>query len=120
VEGRINKRNAKEHTMMKKKLANENGIALITALLISVAIMALVLGVLYFIMQSTSMSGAGNAVPAAAADGQKLKDSINMTMWGEPIANVFRQLSCHAIQTRGVHVPPPFHSFRSGAVTPLP
>ena len=51
--------------------------------------MALAAGVLYFLTQSTIMSGAGKryATAAEAADGavNVMKDSINLIMWGEPI-----------------------------------
>lgn len=69
---------------------NNKGVALIVALLISVAIMALVAGVLYFLNQSTGMSGAGKryATASEAADGavNVMKDSINLVMWGESIS----------------------------------
>lgn len=70
-------------------LRTQKGVALIVALLMSVAIMALAAGVLYFLTQSTTMSGAGKryATAAEAADGavNVMKDSINLIMWGEAI-----------------------------------
>lgn len=70
-------------------LRTQKGVALIVALLMSVAIMALAAGVLYFLTQSTTMSGAGKryATAAEAADGavNVVKDSINLIMWGEAI-----------------------------------
>lgn len=75
---------------MNSILRTQKGIALIVALLISVAIMALAAGVLYFITQSTIMSGAGKryATASEAADGaiNVMKDTINQTQWGAAIA----------------------------------
>lgn len=80
----------KKLTILNAKIMNEKGVALIVALLMAVAIMALVAGVLYFLNQSTSMSGAGKryATAAEAADGavNVMKDSINLIMWGESIS----------------------------------
>ncbi|MBI3756123.1 MAG: hypothetical protein HY265_08195 [Deltaproteobacteria bacterium] len=63
-----------------KVYKNNKGIALIVALLMSVAIMAMAAGVLYFITQSTTMSGAGKkyATAAGAADGavEVMKNNI--------------------------------------------
>jgi hypothetical protein len=71
-------------------IRNQKGMALIFALMISAAIMAMVVGVLYFINQSTTMSGAGKRYATAeeAADGaiNVVKDTINLTFWGEPPA----------------------------------
>ncbi|MBI5874448.1 MAG: hypothetical protein HZB81_01130 [Deltaproteobacteria bacterium] len=79
----------KKLTILNAKIMNDKGVALIIALLMSVAIMAMVAGVLYFLNQSTSMSGAGKryATAAEAADGavNVMKDSINLIMWGESI-----------------------------------
>lgn len=80
---------------------NEKGIALIFALLMSMAIMAMVTGVLYFIDQSTVMSGAGKryATASEAADGavNVIKDTINQTFWGEPpAAGLFPTGNCLA------------------------
>ena len=79
--------------MKRHVLANQRGIALVMALLISVAIMAMITGTLLMINRSTQVSGAGKVYNSAeeAADGAVniLKDSINLAMWGEPIAGVF-------------------------------
>lgn len=79
--------------MRKYLLNNQRGIALITALLVSVAIMALITGTLLMLNRSTQVTGVGKAYSTAeeAADGavNLLKDSINLAMWGEPIAGVF-------------------------------
>lgn len=65
---------------------NERGAALITSLLVSMAILAIAFGVLYVISMSTSMSGAGKryATAAEAADGaiEMAKDSINIIKRG--------------------------------------
>jgi hypothetical protein len=72
-----------------KKLREEKGVALVIALIVSVAIMAMVTGMLYMIGQSTAMSGAGKSYATAeeAADGSVniLKDAVNMTLWGEAL-----------------------------------
>ena len=77
--------------MNKNVLANQRGIALVMALLVSVAIMALITGTLLMINRSTQVSGAGKVYNNAeeAADGAVniLKDSINLAMWGEPITD---------------------------------
>jgi Tfp pilus assembly protein PilX len=78
---------------MKKKniFHNQRGIALVMALLISVAIMAMIFGTLLIIDRSTQISGAGKAYSTAeeAADGAVniLKDAVNLAMWGEPMAD---------------------------------
>lgn len=96
MEGNIIKYNSKEYEM------NERGAALIIALLISAVIFVLVIGVLYFIEQSSIMSGAVKryATAEGAADGaiEVVKDTINMTMLGEPVTN---KLSASCI-TNGV------------------
>lgn len=75
--------------MKKNVLCNQSGIALVMALLVSVAIMALITGTLLMIDRSTQVSGAGKVYNTAeeAADGAVniLKDSINLAMWGETI-----------------------------------
>lgn len=79
--------------MKRHVLANQRGIALVMALLISVAIMAMVTGTLLMINRSTQISGAGKVYGTAeeAADGAVniMKDAINLAMWGEPMAAVF-------------------------------
>ncbi|MBI3398062.1 MAG: hypothetical protein HY026_02340 [Deltaproteobacteria bacterium] len=82
----------KKSTIYHLPSTNNKGIALVVALLMSVAIMALVAGILYFITQSTIMSGAGKryATASEAADGaiNVVKDSINKTMWGETVTTM--------------------------------
>jgi hypothetical protein len=74
-------------------LRNERGVALVIALLFSMSIMALVTGVLYYVTQATTMSGAGKRYATAeeVADGavNVVKDSINLAIWGENIAGLF-------------------------------
>jgi hypothetical protein len=78
---------------MRARYLNERGVALVVALVMSLAIMAMVTGVLYFVTQSTTMSGAGKRFATAddAADGavNVIKDTINLALWGEPLAGVF-------------------------------
>jgi len=70
-------------------IKNQRGVALITALLMSLVIMAMVTGTLYFVTQSTKMTGAGKRYATAqdAADGtiDLMKDVINFTIWGGDI-----------------------------------
>lgn len=74
------------------KLQNERGIALVISLMISLVVMLTIIGVLYFIIQSTTMSGAGKryATAAEAADGavEVMKDAVNLIMVGEPISTL--------------------------------
>lgn len=78
-----------------KLLQCQRGVALVVALLFSLAIMALVTGTLYFVTQSTTLSGAGKVYATAeeAADGavNVLKDSINLAIWGGDLATVFSE-----------------------------
>lgn len=78
--------------MKTASIRNQKGIALITALLMSLVIMAMVTGVLYFVTQSTKMSGAGKryatAEEAAAGSIDIIKDSINLTIWGGSISDM--------------------------------
>ena len=70
------------------RLASESGIALVLALIMSLAIMAMAAGVLYFVNQSTHISGAGKNYTTAsgAADGAVnfMKDVINLTLRADP------------------------------------
>ncbi len=90
-----------------RRFCNNKGIALITALLMSLVIMVMVTGVLYFITQSTKMSGAGKRYATAdeAASGavNVMKDTINLTLWGDTVAPLFPDDSCiaAAILTQG-------------------
>lgn len=79
---------------------NEKGVALVLALVMSVLVMAMITGLLYSLSQSTSMSAAGKRYATAdeAANGavNVMKDTINLTLWGEAIAPVFGDTSCLA------------------------
>lgn len=67
----------------------EKGIALVIALMISLAVMVLIISTLYFVTQSASMSGAGKryATASEAADGavEVMKDAVNLILAGEPV-----------------------------------
>lgn len=68
----------------KSPRVTEAGIALVMAMLMSLAIMALAAGVLYFVNQSSRMTGAGKRYVSAseAADGavQLVKETVNLTL----------------------------------------
>ena len=69
------------------RIGNERGVALVLALVITLAVMAMVAGMLYFTDQSTRVSGAQKMYATAdeAAEGavEAAKDAINLTFWGE-------------------------------------
>jgi hypothetical protein len=71
-------------------LSNDKGMALVIALVISLAVMLVIMSTLYFVSQSTSMSGAGKryATASEAADGavEVMKDGINLILMGEPVS----------------------------------
>lgn len=79
--------------MKNRWIGNERGVALVIALIISLAVMAMVTGMIYFTDQSTRISGVEKAYVTAddAAVGavNVVKDTINLTMWGEPSADLF-------------------------------
>jgi hypothetical protein len=62
------------------KLSNQNGFALVTAIIISVAVFIMIVGMLYFVTKSTTMSGMGKTYTTSceAADGtaEIVKDGI--------------------------------------------
>jgi len=70
-------------------LPTEQGIALVVALMISLAVMILIISTLYFVTQSAGMSGAGKryATASEAADGavEVMKDAVNLILLGEPV-----------------------------------
>lgn len=72
--------------MRKLVFKNQKGIALVTALILTLAIMAMATGVLYFINYSITLSSAGKryATAAAASDGgvDLAKDAIYQIMYG--------------------------------------
>lgn len=69
-----------KRTLVQPVLKNQNGFALVTAIIISVAVFVLITGMLYFSTRSTSMSGVGKryATACEAADGlgEIMKDAI--------------------------------------------
>ena len=104
----IKRRDAYRWILSTGKLFNQKGVALVTALIMSFAIMVMATGILFFINVSTNMSGAGKryATAAEASDGavDLIKDTINMTLWGEPPASgKFPDIPCltNAITTEG-------------------
>lgn len=82
----------------KTLLSNQEGIALVTAVIMSVVIMVMMLGALYLVMQSIGLSGAGKryATASEAADGaiEAAKDDINQAMWGNTSTTMFQGCSC--------------------------
>ncbi len=70
-------------------LPTQQGIALVIALMISLAVMVLIISTLYFVTQSASMSGAGKryATASEAADGavEVMKNAVNLILVGEPV-----------------------------------
>ncbi len=77
---RKGRRKAGPQTRVCITLLNQNGFALITALIISIAVFSLIFAMLYFVTQSTIMSGAGKryATASEAADGavEMVKDGV--------------------------------------------
>ena len=73
-------------------LRTEKGVALVTALLVSLGIMCIIMGVLYFLTISTGISGAGKryATASEAADGavEVMKDAISLISTGESVSSL--------------------------------
>jgi hypothetical protein len=73
-------------------LSTDKGIALVMALVISLAVSLLIMSTVYFIVQSTNMSGAGKryATASEAADGavEVMKDAVNLILMGEPVSSL--------------------------------
>jgi hypothetical protein len=73
-------------------LSTNNGVALVAALMISLSVMLLIVSTLYFVLHSTSISGAGKryATASEAADGavEVMKDTINLIIMGEPVSSL--------------------------------
>jgi hypothetical protein len=98
------KKNCRKHTVNSKQfeedslstvycnLSTDKGVALVIALVISLAVTLLILSTGYFIIRSTGMSGAGKRYTTAseAADGavEVMKDGINLIMMGEPVSSL--------------------------------
>lgn len=73
-------------------LSTKKGVALVAALVITLAVTVLILGTLYVVTQSTAMSGAGKryATASEAADGsiEVMKASIQLIANGEAIGSL--------------------------------
>ncbi len=73
-------------------LSTKNGVALVAALVITLAVAVLTIGTLYVVTQSTAMSGAGKryATASEAADGsiEVMKAAIQLLANGEPAASL--------------------------------
>jgi Tfp pilus assembly protein PilX len=73
-------------------LSTCRGVALVAALVITLAVTVLIIGTLYVVTQSTMMSGAGKryATAAEAADGsiEVMKASIQLIADGEPVSSL--------------------------------
>ncbi|NWF97759.1 MAG: hypothetical protein HXY52_02325 [Nitrospirae bacterium] len=78
--------------MKRFNFLNENGIALVTALIISLVVMLLISGTIYFLVISTGIAGAGKRYSTAeeAADGavQLMENAINLVMLGDRIEDL--------------------------------
>ena len=76
----------------KSEIKEERGVALVAALMISLSVMLLIVSTVYFVLHSTSMSGAGKRYVTAseAADGavEVMKDSIHLIIMGEPVSSL--------------------------------
>ncbi len=72
--------------------ANERGVALTMALIITLVVFLLVISTMYVVTTSTSISGAGKryATACEAADGavEVMKDSIHRMMNGDPVSRL--------------------------------
>lgn len=97
MESRIFKHNTEELKMkrfkgLNVKRLNNKGVALVMALIIGLAVLVIATGIIYFIIQSTIMSGAGKRYTTAseAADGavEVMKDAINLILMGESIGSL--------------------------------
>lgn len=75
------------------RIRNSKGVALVMALIITLVIFLLVGSVMFFLNQSSTMSGVGKRYSTAseAADGavNVVKDTINLVMWGDPVSSIF-------------------------------
>jgi len=73
-------------------LSTDRGVALVAALMITLAVTILIVGTLYVVTQSTVMSGAGKryATASEAADGsiEVMKAAIQLMAKGEPVASL--------------------------------
>jgi hypothetical protein len=81
-----------KHNTKKPQIKKERGVALVAALMITLAVSILIIGTLYVVTQSTIMSGAGKryTTVSEAADGsiQVMKDAIQLIANGEPVSSL--------------------------------
>ena len=86
--------NSKSIRNPQSTIRSSRGIALILSLIITLIVFLMVGSLLYVLLRSTGMSGAGKRYASAsdAADGSVnvLKDTINLAMWGESIGPIFQ------------------------------
>ncbi len=84
----------------KGTLHREAGVALVTALLITLIVFLLVGSVWYATMRATRMSAPFYADACAAADGsvQMAKDAINQAIVGEPVSTLFSSAFATCLQ----------------------
>lgn len=113
MESLVGGRNAAKHTLKQAagragvkgrgnrghaKRTAEKGIALVTALIITLVAFMLVASTLYMIMQSTTMSGAGRAYASAeeAGDGavQIAKEYITLVNMNDMLPSIFESTVC--------------------------
>jgi hypothetical protein len=84
-----NKIRIKDMCAVYSLLSTNRGVALVAALVITLAVAVLTVGTLYVVTQSTAMSGAGKryATAAEAADGsiEVMKAAIQLLANGEPV-----------------------------------
>ncbi len=96
MEGCIFEYNAEE-SEVSGVVMNKKGIALVMALIISLGIMVLVTGALYFTIQSTSISGAGKKYSTGeeAANGaiEIIKEGINSVQRTDPVPYIINDPS---------------------------
>ncbi len=80
-----------DHELLRRARPGERGVALLTALIITLVVFLLVGSVWYATMRATRMSSPIYADACAAADGaiQLTKDAINQAVVGEPAPSIF-------------------------------
>ncbi|MFZ3137709.1 MAG: hypothetical protein WA126_10015 [Thermodesulfovibrionales bacterium] len=81
-----------DYCTKKPEIKEERGVALVAALMISLSVMLLIVSTVYFVLHSTSISGAGKryATASEAADGavEVMKDSIHPIIMAEPVSSL--------------------------------
>jgi Tfp pilus assembly protein PilX len=89
---KTNLENSEKPSTVYYLLSTDRGVALVAALVITLAVSVLVIGTLYVVTQSTMMSGAGKryATASEAADGsiEVMKASIRLIASGEPVTSL--------------------------------